>query len=122
MQRHDAALRRSANCRRGHALCGCWSSYLPWWLLDASLRGGRRMLHVVRNGAISGMVHTTGHWWGELNGGTKQDSGLSQSRNASDVSLSRVRRSHRDRKSTRLNSSHLGISYAVFCLKKKNKK
>src|SRR5437899_6632291 len=29
------------------------------------------------------------------------------------------RRSHRDRKSTRLNSSHLGISYAVFCLKKK---
>src|SRR5437899_2274071 len=27
----------------------------------------------------------------------------------------------KDRKSTRLNSSHLGISYAVFCLKKKNK-
>src|ERR1035438_6965455 len=29
------------------------------------------------------------------------------------------RRSEIDRKSTRLNSSHLGISYAVFCLKKK---
>src|SRR5256885_3012198 len=28
--------------------------------------------------------------------------------------------SRRDRKSTRLNSSHLVISYAVFCLKKKN--
>src|SRR5256885_12089986 len=28
--------------------------------------------------------------------------------------------SSRDRKSTRLNSSHLVISYAVFCLKKKN--
>src|ERR1039458_10383078 len=28
--------------------------------------------------------------------------------------------SHGDRNSTRLNSSHLGISYAVFCLKKKN--
>src|SRR5437899_9616295 len=27
-----------------------------------------------------------------------------------------------DRKSTRLNSSHLGISYAVFCLKKKNRR
>src|SRR5256885_11164037 len=27
---------------------------------------------------------------------------------------------YRDRKSTRLNSSHLVISYAVFCLKKKN--
>src|SRR5262245_65017493 len=32
------------------------------------------------------------------------------------------RKRHRgDRKSTRLNSSHLGISYAVFCLKKKKK-
>src|SRR5205814_7153193 len=31
-------------------------------------------------------------------------------------------KSHKpDRKSTRLNSSHLGISYAVFCLKKKRK-
>src|SRR5256885_3962831 len=29
-------------------------------------------------------------------------------------------RSRTDRKSTRLNSSHLVISYAVFCLKKKN--
>src|SRR2546426_6835521 len=29
--------------------------------------------------------------------------------------------SARDRKSTRLNSSHLVISYAVFCLKKKNR-
>src|SRR5437899_3955000 len=34
-----------------------------------------------------------------------------------DVSASLVR----DRKSTRLNSSHLGISYAVFCLKKKKR-
>src|SRR5207249_9681192 len=29
--------------------------------------------------------------------------------------------SQRDRKSTRLNSSHVSISYAVFCLKKKTK-
>src|SRR2546427_9336477 len=29
---------------------------------------------------------------------------------------------HTDRKSTRLNSSHSQISYAVFCLKKKKKK
>src|SRR3712207_8477317 len=32
-----------------------------------------------------------------------------------------VRRRHGDRKSTRLNSSHANISYAVFCLKKKKK-
>src|SRR6266496_4578638 len=31
------------------------------------------------------------------------------------------RRDMLDRKSTRLNSSHVEISYAVFCLKKKNK-
>src|SRR5439155_10351304 len=30
-------------------------------------------------------------------------------------------RDRQDRKSTRLNSSHVAISYAVFCLKKKNK-
>src|SRR5690606_41183064 len=30
-----------------------------------------------------------------------------------------IRDGHRDRKSTRLNSSHVKISYAVFCLKKK---
>src|SRR3712207_7865965 len=31
-------------------------------------------------------------------------------------------RKRKDRKSTRLNSSHANISYAVFCLKKKKKK
>src|SRR5256885_11353098 len=33
-----------------------------------------------------------------------------------------LERRYGDRKSTRLNSSHLVISYAVFCLKKKNNK
>src|ERR1022692_1417137 len=36
------------------------------------------------------------------------------------IFLRTVRRNILDRKSTRLNSSHLVISYAVFCLKKKN--
>src|SRR3712207_8946584 len=35
--------------------------------------------------------------------------------------ISAYRRSGTDRKSTRLNSSHANISYAVFCLKKKKK-
>src|SRR5690625_6548708 len=34
----------------------------------------------------------------------------------------RIRHVGGDRKSTRLNSSHVAISYAVFCLKKKKKK
>src|SRR5207253_10039007 len=37
-----------------------------------------------------------------------------------DPFVERLERS-RDRKSTRLNSSHVAISYAVFCLKKKKK-
>src|SRR3712207_8146983 len=36
------------------------------------------------------------------------------------VHLVALERDQRDRKSTRLNSSHANISYAVFCLKKKN--
>src|SRR5438067_5456929 len=40
-----------------------------------------------------------------------------------DTPLRQARRlSSLDRKSTRLNSSHVSISYAVFCLKKKKKK
>src|SRR5207253_6522779 len=38
------------------------------------------------------------------------------------ISARRVVTFRPDRKSTRLNSSHVAISYAVFCLKKKNKK
>src|SRR5207247_9941195 len=37
------------------------------------------------------------------------------------VIVASTERMERDRKSTRLNSSHEWISYAVFCLKKKNK-
>src|SRR5205814_9817181 len=42
-------------------------------------------------------------------------------RSAQDDSTGRLDKKE-DRKSTRLNSSHLGISYAVFCLKKKKHK
>src|SRR5437899_7460135 len=53
---------------------------------------------------------------------------LSAAQSSSRFSRSRIGGQHlnsrtaKDRKSTRLNSSHLGISYAVFCLKKKKKK
>src|SRR3712207_7386311 len=46
--------------------------------------------------------------------------GVFQHRGISVVVLRR--HEHIDRKSTRLNSSHANISYAVFCLKKKKKK
>src|SRR3712207_7463967 len=44
-----------------------------------------------------------------------------QHRQAGMVVQDRVEVSTLDRKSTRLNSSHANISYAVFCLKKKKK-
>src|SRR3712207_8297207 len=39
---------------------------------------------------------------------------------SSSASTTRGPQTEKDRKSTRLNSSHANISYAVFCLKKKN--
>src|SRR5258707_10787070 len=48
---------------------------------------------------------------------------ISPSPDARSLHVQRLeRRPGRDRKSTRLNSSHANISYAVFCLKKKKKK
>src|SRR2546429_4425862 len=49
------------------------------------------------------------------------DRGVRAARRRSRVRLAR-RGGERDRKSTRLNSSHGYISYAVFCLKKKKKR
>src|SRR5438309_5800353 len=48
-------------------------------------------------------------------------SGLAADEGAA-LGVTGVRPANRDRKSTRLNSSHSSISYAVFCLKKKKKK
>src|SRR5207253_9351294 len=45
-----------------------------------------------------------------------------RSRSLRIMSRERERLQYPDRKSTRLNSSHVAISYAVFCLKKKKKK
>src|SRR5690349_23016130 len=59
---------------------------------------------------------------------TRRSSDLFRRRNAASCSNCsrssnpRWRISPRDRKSTRLNSSHVEISYAVFCLKKKIKR
>src|SRR2546426_3611885 len=53
---------------------------------------------------------------------TRRPGGLSRARDQALPGTPRPRRDGvGDRKSTRLNSSHLVISYAVFCLKKKKK-
>src|SRR5256885_3083050 len=67
----------------------------------SSIRGRARYIgkHRIRPTSPGSMQHT-----------------LSCENTTKDIQLSAVR----DRKSTRLNSSHLVISYAVFCLKKQN--
>src|SRR5690606_41931812 len=51
--------------------------------------------------------------------GHRRDRGQDQEHR---LPLRNAERCHQDRKSTRLNSSHVKISYAVFCLKKKKGK
>src|SRR5205814_9549778 len=61
---------------------------------------------------------------GALEAGVRLDAGRAHEARVDDVGVHlelavrsvEVARAQRDRKSTRLNSSHLGISYAVFCL------
>src|SRR3712207_7104059 len=54
--------------------------------------------------------------------GVEDEREEARSRPAGDIQLlSRPAGDIQDRKSTRLNSSHANISYAVFCLKKKTK-
>src|SRR5689334_24167354 len=76
------------------------STLFPYTTLFRSPRGG-----------------PTGIFWRDQGPGSVR--GLHRaSRTAQEKELVRLR----DRKSTRLNSSHSSISYAVFCLKKKKKK
>src|SRR5438270_2413263 len=61
-----------------------------------------------------------------ISGESRQRDGSSELRDVGlvhqpDAGADRALREQQDRKSTRLNSSHSQISYAVFCLKKKKK-
>src|SRR5256885_8197123 len=73
-----------------------------------------------------------GYYFGQINGDKNADTVAAvrrfQIRNGMQVTgeldeeTLRALQAASDRKSTRLNSSHLVISYAVFCLKKKNRR
>src|SRR3712207_7925931 len=58
-------------------------------------------------------------WQGDLVGGSGTIEHVGSGA-FGDLPVTWASRTERDRKSTRLNSSHANISYAVFCLKKKN--
>src|SRR5205814_10544479 len=74
--------------------------------VGAAPPGGYVCVPMMAQGETLGLLH--------LQAGSPEGPGSGISGDA------RQRLAVQDRKSTRLNSSHLGISYAVFCLKKKN--
>src|SRR5256885_5232047 len=73
-----------------------------------------------RPGGRNNLGRITVRWQG---GGHKQTYRIIDFKRGRHEEAAKVERlEYEDRKSTRLNSSHLVISYAVFCLKKKKKK
>src|SRR5256886_11672950 len=77
-------------------------------------------LRVRRAGSLQATTRQANHTVNSVTESYKNDSaqrGVSKV----DEFIFALLRSQRDRKSTRLNSSHSQISYAVFCLKKKKK-
>src|SRR5256885_3516715 len=70
---------------------------------------------------ISRILREAGGWRGgrEADRAPLQSAGLRVGRAPRCPGRDPPEAAHQDRKSTRLNSSHLVISYAVFCLKKK---
>src|SRR3989442_5720681 len=91
------------------------STLFPYTTLFRSARTRSTLLYVLMLPQVSGDVD----WLRRL----VTANGLSSSRLILDATgkedAARSRRVELDRKSTRLNSSHVRISYAVFCLKKK---
>src|SRR5438445_7561367 len=83
------------------------STLFPYTTLFRSMESGTPDAKATRDGWLNRYLATKGTCEECSNGGVRP----------SDIG----HRTSEDRKSTRLNSSHANISYAVFCLKKKKK-
>src|SRR5205807_5280772 len=94
------------------------SPLFPYTTLFRSLRlAGHRREHQSRDAGIGIAVGHEQHFLDVVLG---RHRAFDRERERHSVAvLGNLRQIERDRKSTRLNSSHLVISYAVFCLKKK---
>src|SRR5262245_64404713 len=90
----------------------CWAHLLRDFAAMQSRGGASEELGV----ALLAQAHQMFAWWHRVREGTLKRSTF---RSYMTPLRREVERLLEDRKSTRLNSSHLGISYAVFCLTKK---
>src|SRR2546426_3823617 len=88
------------------------STLFPYTTLFRSPRRDRAGSGAAARRAVGGRCRRSGTW--PVDRSTRAPRSSRVSRN-----VRRLAPPCRDRKSTRLNSSHLVISYAVFCLKKK---
>src|SRR5437899_7318708 len=103
VDRHEDIFNAAAFVANGRIVATQHKSHLPnYGVFDENryFQAGTRSVTVVLNGITIGFNICEDIWFPE--GPTRAQSLVGE-----------------DRKSTRLNSSHLGISYAVFCLKKK---
>src|SRR3712207_7670874 len=95
------------------------STLFPYTTLFRSQRAGRlAAAHHVRRGSGALVVAPAPLAPGRLDLMDDHEDDVDAA--APPVAARPPRRNHVDRKSTRLNSSHANISYAVFCLKKKH--
>src|SRR5207249_11142034 len=87
------------------------SSDLSWKRTESSStrRADDRIRIPIPLRAIARVCIWREFWWREC----------TPTKSSSKTAASTAAKSRKDRKSTRLNSSHVSISYAVFCLKKK---
>src|SRR5690242_21500820 len=93
----------------------------PLFPYTTLFRSGPERLQLDRRGAGERLLER-GHQSGPLRrrpAGDREPEGHPTSLEERQRRLERAQRAPEDRKSTRLNSSHMSISYAVFCLKKK---
>src|SRR5690606_2832809 len=100
---------------------------VPFLITRQVLTGAGKVLATPR-GAVYCLSQRADHIWEAVSSATTRSRPIINTRDEPHADAESYRRLHvivgdssmaEDRKSTRLNSSHVKISYAVFCLKKK---
>src|SRR3712207_8347534 len=93
------------------------STLFPYTTLFRSIAGKLR-----ERETIDGRAFALGYALQVQGDAAKANTELADLARVTAADVQRVARKYLDRKSTRLNSSHAHISYAVFCLKKNDKR